>query len=217
MRYDEQIPSGRQGLKMGMGLFHQEPMGLGPKKGRFIFDLRDAKTGEVLAHWEQDNVITLDAGILFARLSRDSLDPSSAKSNGLNMLGVGTGGTGNLLSPDAPQVTQRRLNNEISRKEFVGTPQYRNADGVAVSYPTNIVDFTTTFGEGEAVGPLNEMGLMNTASLNPEIKNPIDNGPTNYNPAIDVTGYDLMANYLTFSVVSKPSTAVLTITWRLTF
>jgi len=185
--------------------------------GEFFFEMRDAKSGKLLAEWHQFQVITLDAGILAARLFRNSLDPSASQNNGLTMLGVGTGATGNLLSPDAPQPQQRMLNNEISRKAFIGSPQYRNTDGVAVSYPTNIVDFTTTFGEGEAVGPLNEMGLMCTASLNPEIKNPIDNGPTNYNPTIDVTGYDILVNYLTYSVVTKPSTAVLTITWRLSF
>lgn len=184
--------------------------------GEFLFEMRDAKTGRLLVGWRRFQTITLDAGILAARLFRNSLDPSRVQSNGLTMLGVGTGATGNLLSPDAPQTTQRKLNEEIGRKAFAST-QYRNVDGIAVAYPTHIVDFTTTFGEGEAVGPLNEMGLMCTASLNPATKNPINNGPTNYDATIDVTGYDLMANYLTFSVVTKPSTAVLTITWRLTF
>jgi len=179
-------------------------------KGEVIIHLVDSRTGNVLASRHEKNVITLDSGILAGRLFK------SSSSQGLTMLGVGTGATGNLLSPDAPQETQRKLNEEIARKAFAST-QYRNASGIAVAYPTNIVDFTTTFGEGEAVGPLNEMGLMCTASLNPSTHNPINNGPTNYDPTIDVTGKDLLINYLCFSVISKPSTAVLSITWRLSF
>ena len=134
------------------------------------------------------------------------------------MLAVGTGATGNILNPDAPQPEQRALNVEICRKLFVAT-QFRDGDGVAVAYPTNIVDFTTTYGEAEAVGPLNEMGLLSTHSLNEGVTNsiPPQFGGDNYDPTFDVTEYDLMANYLTFSVVTKPATAILTITWRLTF
>ena len=94
---------------------------------------------------------------------------------------------------------------------------FRNPDGVAVSYPTNVVDFTTTFGEAEAVGPLNEMGLVSTVSDNPTVLNPNPNAYPTYDATLDITEYDVLLNYLTFSVVTKPSTAILTITWRLTF
>lgn len=199
-----------------MELKHTEQAALTAKaKGTFIIEMRDAETGEILQSLERDNIITLDAGILAARLFRNSLDPSSTQSNGITMLAVGTGATGNLLSPDKAQKGQRKLNAEVARKTFTST--YRNGEGTAVSYPTNIVDFTTTFGESEAVGPLNEMGLMSTASLNPVVQNPIDNGPTDYDPTIDVTERDILVNYLTFPVISKPATAVLAITWRLTF
>jgi len=216
--HHEKIQGPRQGVHLGLGIRHEEAAALmlGAKKGVLIFDMRDAKTGESLVYWEKENIITRDAGILAARLFRNSLDPSSAQNNGLTMLAVGTGATGNLLSPDAPQNTQRKLNNEIARKAFASA-QYRNTSGVAVAFPTNIVDFTTVYGEAEAVGPLNEMGLMSTVSLNPGILNTISNGPSNYDATIDVTGKDLMVNYLTFSVISKPSTATLAITWRLSF
>ena len=83
------------------------------------------------------------------------------------------------------------------------------------------MDFTTVFGESEAVGPLNEMGLTSTLSNNNMITNPNPNfagqGGQAYDPTIDVTQYDMLANYLTFSVISKPATSILTITWRLTF
>jgi len=214
--YQDRMPTTRQGFKMGLTLEHQEEKALGAKKGLIIFEMRDTKSDEKLAHWEKENIITLDAGILLARLSKDSQFPNQGLNNGMTMLTIGTGATGNLLSPDAPQRTQRKLNNEISRKAFSST-QFRNADGVAVAYPTNILDLTTTFGEAEAVGPLNEMGIISAYSSNPEVRNPINNGPNNYDPTIDVSQKDLMANYLTFSVVTKPSTAVVTITWRLTF
>jgi len=179
-------------------------------KGEFFFKMTDANTGETLAEWHRPQIITRDAGIAGAAHFKGDL------TGGLKMLAIGTGATGNLLSPDAPQNTQRMLNNEIARKAFSATT-YRTAEGVAVSYRTNIVDFTTTFGEAEAVGALNEMGLLVPASINPETRNPINNGPTNYDPTIDVDGLDLLVNYLTFAVVSKPATAVLAITWRLTF
>ena len=183
---------------------------LGTAKGEFIFDMRDARTGEVLAYWRRPQIITRDAGLAAAAFFKGTL------SGGLKMLAIGTGATGNLLSPDAPQDTQRKLNNEIARKAFSSTT-FRTSEGVAVSYTTNIVDFTTTYGEAEAVGALNEMGLLVPFSLNPATRNPINNGPTNYDASIDTDGLDLMVNYLTFSVVSKPATAVLAITWRLTF
>lgn len=208
-RHNEHMTRVRQQFKVGLGLQFAEAQ-MRAKKGTVIAEMWDAETGEILHHEEVDNIITRDAGIAGAAHFKGDL------TGGLKMLAIGTGATGNLLSPDAPQNTQRMLNNEIARKAFSATT-YRTAEGVAVSYRTNIVDFTTTFGEAEAVGALNEMGLLVPASINPETLNPIDNGPTNYDPTIDVDGLDLLVNYLTFSVISKPATAVLAITWRLTF
>ena len=205
--YNERMKRAGQQVKWGLGLVHEDA----PRapKGTFILDLRD-EHGEQLVYWEKDNIITRDAGIAAAAHFKGDL------TGGLKMLSIGTGATGNVLSPDAPQATQRMLNNEIARKAFSSTT-YRTAEGVAVSYRTNIVDFTTTFIESEAVGALTEMGLLVPASVNPETKNPIDNGPSNYDASIDVSGLDLLVNYLTFAVVSKPAGATLAITWRLTF
>jgi len=209
MAHSERMKRTRQQVKVGLALRHAE-LGFRPRKGTFIFDMRDARTGEQLHYFEKDNIITLDAGIAGAAHFKGGL------TGGLKMLAVGTGATGNILSPDAPQEGQRALNNEIERKLFSSTT-YRTAGGVAVSYPTNIVDFTTTFLEAEAVGALDEMGLLVPASINPAVTNPINNGPTDYDATIDVTGLDLMVNYLTFACIAKPATAVLAITWRLTF
>lgn len=209
----DRVPRPREaGLHMGLHFKHSEDMRLlRPKEGLVIFEMRDARTGRVLEYWEKHNIITRDAGILVASMScDDAVQPS-----GITMLAVGTGATGPILNPDAPTDIQRSLNTEIERKPFSSTV-YRNSSGVAVSYRTNIVDFTTTFGEAEAVGPLNEMGLISAASNNPAVKNPI---PTAYpyDETVDVTGKDLLVNYLTFGVVTKPATATVTWTWRLTF
>lgn len=215
VRYNEKMKGQSGGWRMDSAFFYEEHVHA-LQSGKVIFDLRDGKTGEKLEYWEKDNIITLDAGILAARLFTNSLNPNPSLHNGVNMLAVGTGATGNLLSPDAPQATQRKLNNEIERKAFSST-QYRDSSGLAVAIPTNVVDYTTVFSEGEAAGPLNEMSLMSTFSSNPTIKNPINNGPTSYDPTLDVTSLDICINYLSFAVVSKPSTAVLGITWRITF
>jgi hypothetical protein len=204
-----QMGRAKEGLKLGLALPFDD-VGPSPRKGTLILEMHDARTGELLHREELHNIITKDAGIASAAHYTGDLV------GGLVMLGIGTGATGNLLNPDAPQNTQRKLNNEIQRKPFA-SKQYRTAGGVAVSYYTNIVDFTTTFGESEAVGALNEMGLMVTASQNPATLNPINNGPNDYDPTIDVGDKDLLVNYITFAVVSKPATAVLSITWRLTF
>ena len=196
---------------MGLQIFNEEKEGLMRKSdGLFIFDLKDLE-GNQIVYWEKKNLITLDAGIQSARLFKDNLEPS----HGANMLAVGSGATGALLSPDAPDPRQRKLNAEIARKAFASTT-FRDALGNAVAYPTNVVDYTTTFGEGEAVGALNEMGIMCTISDNPSVTNPNPNSFPTYDTTVDVTGYDVQANYLTFGVVSKPSRSILTITWRLT-
>jgi len=219
MFFKEQMKKSTQGMKSMLQQHEKEAVHfMRIAKGSFHLKLWDATTGKILTEWEKLNIITLDAGIIAARLFKNSQDPVVGVNNGINMLAIGTGATGNILNPDAPQETQRRLNNEICRKAF-SSVQFRNTEGVAVAYPTNIVDFTTVYGEAEAVGPLNEMALMHTYSQNPATKNliPPEYGGANYDPTFNVTNYDLMANYLTFACISKPSTAILSITWRLTF
>lgn len=181
-------------------------------KGEVFFELRDLDTGAYI-YREKKNLVTLDAGIVFGELL--SLMTSGGSSTRTLMLAVGTGATGNILSPDAPVNTQRKLNNEIARKAF-SRVTFRDADGVAVAIPTRILDLTAVFGEAEAVGPLDEMGIVAAISANPLVTNPINNGPTGYDPEIDTSNLDLLLNYLPFGVISKPSRSVFGITWRLT-
>ena len=197
------------GDKPSMGMHLPHSAKTTEVKGEVFLKMVDSRTGEVIHEEHLRNVITLDASILAALLLRD---PSS-RSNGVNMLSVGTGATGALLSPNAPDNRQRKLNAEIARKGFTSTT-FRDASGAAVAIPTNIVDYTCTFDESEAVGPLNEMGLLSTISDNPAVTNPNpDTFPTR-DVTVDLTLYDILFNYLTFSVISKPNTARLSVTWR---
>lgn len=200
--------------RLGFELSHQVLMmgGLREAKGEFFIEVTDGASGEVLDKRHIQNVIVLDASILAAMLFRD---PTS-RPLGANMLAVGTGATGALLSPDAPDPDQRKLNAEIARKPWSSTT-FRDSGGNAVAIPTNIIDFTVTYDESEAVGPLNEMGIMATLSANPLVLNPNPNTFPTRDTAVDLTLYDIMVNYLSFAVLSKPSTARLTITWRITF
>lgn len=183
--------------------------------GHVSMRMWDPRTGEVTFEWDHHNVVTLDAGLLLAALMKDPNEPA----HGINMLAVGTGATGSILNPDAPGNYQRRLNNEIARKPF-SEVTFRDANGAKSAIRTPVVDYTTIFGEGEAVGPLTEMGLVSTISDNTGTLNPNPNhalSPEEYDPTIDTSLYDVLVNYHTFGVVVKPATMILSITWRLTF
>ncbi len=212
MRYSDRVNRPREGLKMGFDFGHND--GVMSLKGTYIIHLTDIATGEVLDHREQSNIVTLDGGILVAILLASGPTPVLPSQRGLTMLAVGTGATGPILNPDAPDPRQRKLNSELWRKAFT-VRQFRNSTGGAVSYPTNVVDFTATFGAGEAEGPLNEMGLLRTLTLGPTPGTPVPAVFPTYDPTIDLTNYDILCNVTNFSVVTKPANSLLTITWRL--
>lgn len=214
MKSVESMPRTRE-TQLGLDITTcvEEPVGY-CLRGDVFMEMRDALTGELQDRWEKRNLIVKDASILIARLMKDNKEPPF----GLFCLAVGTGDVGwNPLNPPAPTVTQRSLYSEIARKTFSQT-QFIDAGGAPVAYPTNVVDFTTTFSESEAVGPLCEMGLLGgNISTNLAIRNPVTppNGP--YDPTVDLTTKETMVNYLTYGVISKPATSTLTIVWRLTF
>lgn len=208
--FKEKFGKVREAYKMGMGYFYKEDF-RDKIKGEVFMTLTDLD-GHILDQRHVDNLVVHDAGIYIARLFRDRNEPA----NGVNMLAIGTGAPGNLLNPDAPDKKYRKLSAEIARKTFADTA-FRDSAGNKVAYPTRILDLTTIFGEGEAVGPLNEMGLMSTISASPAVTNPNPQSFPNYDPALDISTYDNLLNLLHFGVVTKPSQGVLTITWRLTF
>lgn len=182
-------------------------------RGDVFFVLQDIQSGEE-KFWERRNIVVKDASILIARLVKDSQEPPQ----GAYVLGVGTGDSGwDPMNPPAATDTQRSLYAELTRKTFSSTT-FVNGSGVPVAYPTNIVDFTTTLTESEAVGPLVEMGLLGgNISSNLSTKNPVTPPNGLYDDTVDLTQYETMINYLTFPVINKPATSTLTITWRLTF
>ena len=214
MKNVESLPNAQESrFSMNLVSRVEEPKGY-YIRGDVFMELRDAASGDLLESREHRNLVVKDASILIARLMKDNDEPPF----GAFCLAVGTGDVGwNVLSPPAPTNTQRALYSELSRKTFANT-QFIDSGGLPVGYPTNVVDFTTTFSESEAVGPLCEMGLVGgNVSSNLAVKNPVTpaNGP--YSASVDLTLYETLINYLTFPVISKPPTSTLTIVWRLTF
>jgi hypothetical protein len=167
-------------------------------KGEYRMVLRDAATGNILEELRDHNIIVNSASILIARLLKDNNEPDA----GISYLAVGTGAPGwNLQNPPAPTVTQTALYSEITRKAF-STDDVSFIDpssGDPVSYPTGVVDFSMTFNETEAVGPLVEMSLLGGDA---------GDTPSPLN--------DTMVNYRTFPVINKSNSMTLTITFRIT-
>jgi len=203
----EKIRQPKTGFNMGFGF--KEDGGY-KVKGEVFITLDGVET-------KINNVYTLDGSILGAMLFS-----GLTLRNPISMLAVGTGATGTAQVPSIADERQRSLNTEISRKGF-SSVVYRDALGAISTVPTRIIDFTTVFNEGEAVGALNEMGLLSPFDLDPAITTPLLDGGGDpivfpeYDEELDLTNYDILINYLTFPVINKPSQSVLAITWRLTF
>jgi hypothetical protein len=185
------------------------------KKGEIFITVRDGKTGRIQSQREFRNLVTRDASILVARLVKSNLEVNL---NGAFVLAVGTGDSGwNPMAPPAPTSTQRALFHELTRKVFTST-NFVDPSGNPIGIPTNVVDFTTTFTESEAVGPLVEMGIIGgNISSNMSVKNPVSpsNGP--YDPTVDLTTRETLLNYYSFAVENKPATSTMSVTWRFTF
>lgn len=201
---------------VNFGFGFEETLGVRVKGDVFgVLKYKDGREEIVL---DKSNVYTLDGGILAAVLFSKNL--GEVFTRGIDMLAVGTGASGSSASPDIADYRQRKLNSPLFRKQFTSVV-YRNDDGSLASVPTNIVDFTTTFESADAVGALTEMGLMATLTgvsggAN-EFSQLTDVFPERETEQTDITGSDILVNYLTFPVINKPSGAILAITWRLTF
>jgi len=156
--------------------------------------LKDNDTGKEEKIYIGKNVITVGASILIARLLKDA-----TSTNGLLYLSVGTGALGwNLQNPPAATSQQTQLEAELFRKSFSKTAFIKtDGSGDESTIPTNIVDYTTTFAEAEAVGPLVEMGLYG-------------------GDATGVPNSGALFNYRTFPVINKSPNSTLTLVWRIT-
>jgi hypothetical protein len=189
-------------------------------KGKVFWKLEDKITGEI-KEGKVDNVVTLDASILIARLLITAASPiahQSEPSFGILALAVGTGYVSwDLQDPPPPTITQRSLWNEIGRKTVLPAQFVTSLGAPSPGTPTNIIDLTTTFSESEAVGPITEMGLIGgDININMAIRNPVlpPNGP--YDPTVSLVGLDTLANYTTCAVINKNGQSTLSYTWRFT-
>lgn len=223
-------PSGRERFKRVTDLRAARPAARGglsmrsddrvpPYSGEVFWCLRDSRTGEVLSEGHRKNVVTRDASILVARFIKGTPVPNTSEPRfGGYALAVGTGDVGwNLQNPPVATDTQRSLYNEIARKQMQVT-EFIDADGAVSGIPTHVVDFTTTFSESEAVGPLVEMGILGgDVDTNMSITNPILPPNGIYDATVDVVGKDMIVNYLTFPAINKPANSSLGWTWRLSF
>lgn len=153
------------------------------------------ENGNLIEERHGKNIIVNSASILIARLLKDNHEPDG----GITYLAVGTGGIGwDKQNPPQPTVIQTQLNAEIARKAF-STEDVTFIDpdtGNPTIVPTNVVDYTATFDETEAVGPLLEMGLFGGDASN-------------------LSGSGTEVNYRTFPVLNKSSSMTLTIIFRI--
>jgi len=180
--------------------------------GEIFWTLTEAD-GSIVSEGHRKNVVTKDAGILLAALMKNK----SAVDAGIQYLAVGTGKLGwDPMSPPPASNIQRSLWNELGRKAFTSAT-FKLSNGTTAGYPTNIVDFSFSFGGSEVVGPIVEMGLIGGwADPDANVRNPIPNA-TPYDPTVDVDGKDILCNYVTFPVINKAPGQTLSYTWRLTF
>lgn len=165
-------------------------------KGSYRIILKDSHTDRIVEERTGTNIIVNSASVLIARLLKDNNEPDG----GITYLAVGTGESNwNLQNPPQPTVTQTNLENEIARKAFT-TEDVTFIDpttGDPTTVPTNVVDYTATFAETEAVGPLVEMGLFG-------------------GDATDLLDSGTQINYRTFPVLNKLSSMTMTIIFRIT-
>jgi hypothetical protein len=153
-----------------------------------------SQEGRLVYSYHKSNIIVNTASILIARLLKNSSEPN----HGISYLAVGSGsGEWDLFDPPAPTTSQTRLENEFYRKAIDMSTFVHPETGEPTNAYTNIVDYAVTFGEGEAVGPIVEMGLFGgdaTAEIN----------------------VGTMVNWRTFPVINKTSTMSVTVIFRIT-
>lgn len=192
MIFNEKLRKTGENLSMGFKMKYPESMNT--LKGEYW--VRAHENGNLVEERHGQNIIVNTASILIARLLKDSAEPSG----GITYLAMGTGGVGwDLQNPPQPTTSQSSLENEIARKAF-STEDVTFIDpetGNPTIVPTNVVDYTATFAETEAVGPLVEMGLFG-------------------GDATDLLDSGTEVNYRTFPVINKTNSMTLTIIFRIT-
>lgn len=152
------------------------------------------ENGKKVHEYHKSNIIVNTASILIARLLKDNSEPT----NGISYLAVGSGNSSwELLDPPAPTTSQTRLENEYYRKAIDLATFVDPDTGEPTETQTNIVDYSVSFGEAEAVGPVMELGLFG-------------------GDATSEANSGTMVNWRTFPVISKTNTMTLTVIFRIT-
>jgi hypothetical protein len=161
-------------------------------KGELI--LKAYEDGKEVHSYRHSNIIVNTASILIARLLKDNSEPT----NGISYLAVGSGNVSwQLLDPPAPTTSQTRLENEFYRKAIDLATFVDPDTGEPTETQTNIVDYSVSFGEAEAVGPIMELALFG-------------------GDATTESNSGTMVNWRTFPVISKTNTMTLTVIFRIT-
>jgi len=150
--------------------------------------------GVLVYDYRKHNIIVNTASILIARLLKDNTEPTK----GISYLAVGSGASGwNPFDPPAPTTSQTLLESEFERKA-IGLSTFVNPEtGEPTTSDTNIVDYSVTFGEAEAIGPIMEMSLFG-------------------GDATSERNTGGMVNWRTFPVLNKTNSMTLTIIFRIT-
>lgn len=166
-----------------------------PLKGElFLKAYEMADGGRLVYDYHRGNIIVNTASILIARLLKDNSEPT----NGISYLAIGSGsGEWDLFDPPAPTTSKTYLENEFYRKSIDVSTFVHPETGEPTNAYTNIVDYAVTFGEGEAVGPIVEMGLFG-GDATAELQS------------------GTLINWRTFPVINKTSTMSVTVIFRIT-
>lgn len=177
-----------------IGFTRKEKEFIRPLKGHL--SIKAFEQGKLVHEYSHSNIIVNSASVLIARLLKDNDEPTA----GISYLAVGTGSPSwSLQDPPAPTTSATTLTGELERNA-IGVNDTNFIDpntGDPVQTATNIVDYSVTFSESEAVGALVEMGLFGgdaTAALNS----------------------GTMVNWRTFPVINKTNSMTLTIIFRIT-
>lgn len=150
--------------------------------------------GSLVAERHMKNLIVNKASVFMAKRMR----PGTSWGAGITYLEVGTGvGTGTTQAPQPESPTQTALRVPLFRK-LISSWTCLDTNGDPTSDDTNVVQYTTTFTEAEAVGALVEMGMFG-------------------GDATATTGSGMMFNYKVFPVINKDGTMQLTIVWKVTY
>lgn len=149
-------------------------------KGEIFMKLGDYTREEVVANPDRhiNNIIVDVASDQIAEWAfTGAITLLSEHIKGIMTLAVGTGAIGwDLQNPPAETASQTFLEAELIRKTF-SSKTYIDGGGDPIVSRTNVIDFTTTYLEAEAVGPLVEMGLF--AGNTVDGTNPPDSTATN--------------------------------------